>query len=162
MGEVVGFVPPDAGGVRMWQCACDSFTFNMLASGEIKCANCGKISDAYGEAGRWREQLPPDVGPRRDDGPPKEWTNVVDLGSSDAAIDAVLRKAGERKAEIVALIAVYSSSRTNSWTANLGRLQFEWLKRRLEQFLDDMIVYNKIDMTKPVEEAAADGSTGPA
>lgn len=126
MGEVVNLSRTSEADL-VWVCNCGCQTFRLRADGESECAACETLS--AGETGGWRRRLPdPTFGA---DMPTTEGaTSCTSLGSADAAIKRVLRKADPDN--LAALATIHSDGRISTWSMDTDtRSRKAWLRKRM-------------------------------
>lgn len=113
----------------VWVCECGCITGLLYADGTFACANCNNVAEASASF-LDRVELPRIVVDRKD------AYKIVDMNSSQAAYDRIMRHLTTRRNEVVGFYVMYAGGQSSNWYDLEGDAQCDWAIAGLDEQKD--------------------------
>ena len=112
-------------GKMVWVCSCGCVTGCLFETGEFVCANCDNVAD--GTASFMLRSESPRIAVER-----KDAFKIVDMNSTQAAFQRIVRNLQTRHDEVVGFFVMYANGQSTNWYSLEGDEQCDWAIRGLE------------------------------
>lgn len=114
-------------GKMVWVCNCGCVTGVLYASGEFVCANCDAVADASEDIKLLDRSDIPRIAVER-----KDAFKIVDMNTTQAAFDRIVRNLQTRRDEVVGFFVMYANGQSSNWYDLEGDKQCDWAIAGLE------------------------------
>lgn len=110
----------------VWVCNCGCITGVLYSDGEFICANCDTPADA--SASFMDRSESPRIAIER-----KDAFKIVDMNTTQAAFNRIVRNLQTRHDEVVGFFVMYANGQSSNWYSLEGDKQCDWAIAGLEE-----------------------------
>lgn len=113
-------------GKMVWVCDCGCVTGCLFETGDFVCANCNNVAGA--SASFMERSESPRIAVDR-----KDAFKIVDMNTTQAAFQRIIRNLQTRRDEVVGFFVMYANGQSSNWYSLEGDAQCDWAIRGLEE-----------------------------